>query len=146
MVKGTITRSPTFRFLTSGPSSTTSPMNSWPRMSPCSRLGMKALYRCRSEPQIAVLVTRMMASCGLMIEGSGTFCTRTSSLPHQHSAFIGPPELFRVSCSELRDVRHYPKLGTRNSKLLASALCVELPIAEHFTVKRLYRPDLQRAA
>ena len=32
--KGTTTRSPTLRLLTWGPTSTTSPMNSWPRMSP----------------------------------------------------------------------------------------------------------------
>ena len=34
MGKGTITRSPAFRVFTSAPTSTTSPMNSWPRMSP----------------------------------------------------------------------------------------------------------------
>jgi hypothetical protein len=36
MVKGTTTRSPTFSFLLSEPTSTTSPMVSWPRMSPLS--------------------------------------------------------------------------------------------------------------
>ncbi len=41
--KGTTTRSPTFRSFTSGPTSTTSPMNSWPRMSPFSIVGMKPL-------------------------------------------------------------------------------------------------------
>jgi hypothetical protein len=34
MNEGTTTRSPTLTFLTSGPVSTTSPMNSWPMMSP----------------------------------------------------------------------------------------------------------------
>src|SRR3954454_4793127 len=79
--KGTTTRSPTFRFLTDGPTSTTSPMNSWPRMSPCSSDGMKPLYRCRSEPQMAELVMRTMASRGLRILGSGTCSTRTSLMP-----------------------------------------------------------------
>ena len=40
MVKGMTTRSPRFSFLTSGPTSSTMPMNSWPRMSPASIEGM----------------------------------------------------------------------------------------------------------
>ena len=39
-VNGTTTRSPFFRFFTAGPVSTTSPMNSWPRMSPAIMVGM----------------------------------------------------------------------------------------------------------
>src|SRR5579864_2154040 len=88
MVKGTTTLSPRFRFLISLPVSTTSPINSWPRMSPASMVGMKPSYRWRSEPQIAVRVISMMASRGLRIFGSGTVSTRTSSLPYQQSAFI----------------------------------------------------------
>ena len=38
---GTTTRSPTFKFFTSGPTSTTSPMNSCPTMSPFCMLGIK---------------------------------------------------------------------------------------------------------
>ena len=34
MVKGTTTRSPDLQFLVAEPTSTTSPMNSWPMMSP----------------------------------------------------------------------------------------------------------------
>jgi hypothetical protein len=37
---GTTTRSPTLRLPTSRPVSTTSPMNSWPRMSPLLMVGM----------------------------------------------------------------------------------------------------------
>jgi hypothetical protein len=37
---GTTTRSPTLMFETSRPVSTTSPMNSWPRMSPFFIVGM----------------------------------------------------------------------------------------------------------
>src|SRR6187402_3403942 len=84
---GTTTRSPTFRLETPRPSSTTSPMNSWPSTSPFSMLGTKPLYKCRSEPQIAVLVTRMMASRGLKIWGSGTSWTSTFLLPIQQLAF-----------------------------------------------------------
>ena len=72
MVNGTTTRSPTFSALFSEPTSTTSPMNSWPMMSPDSMPGMKPSNRCRSEPQMAQLVTLMMASRGSSILGSGT--------------------------------------------------------------------------
>jgi hypothetical protein len=37
---GTTTRSPDTRLVTPAPTSTTSPMNSWPRMSPLSMVGM----------------------------------------------------------------------------------------------------------
>ena len=37
---GTTTRSPTRRVATSGPTSTTSPMNSWPSTSPSRMVGM----------------------------------------------------------------------------------------------------------
>ena len=40
---GTTTRSPGLRFFTAGPTSTTSPMNSCPRMSPLSIVGIKPL-------------------------------------------------------------------------------------------------------
>src|SRR6478609_4348190 len=59
MVKGMTTRSPTFRLRTLLPRATTSPMNSWPRMSPAFMVGMYPSYRCRSDPQMAVVVTRM---------------------------------------------------------------------------------------
>ncbi len=42
IVNGTTTRSPFFRFLTSLPTSTTSPIGSWPTMSPGSIVGMKS--------------------------------------------------------------------------------------------------------
>src|SRR6185503_14465557 len=63
MVNGTTTRSPTFNFAesTPGPVCMTSPMNSWPRMSPCARVGTIPSYRYRSDPQMHVVVTRIMA-------------------------------------------------------------------------------------
>ncbi len=91
MVNGTTTRSPTFRFFTSAPTSTTSPIVSWPSTSPFIMPGMTPSYRCRSEPQIAHAVTLMMASRGCSILGSGTVSQRMSFLPCQQSAFIGFP-------------------------------------------------------
>src|SRR3954470_4704510 len=87
MGNGTTTLSPTFRLPTPLPTSTTSPMNSWPRMSPLIIDGTKPLYRCRSEPQIAVDVIFTMASRSFIILGSGTFSTCTCCLPIQHVAF-----------------------------------------------------------
>lgn len=40
MVKGMTTRSPGVRLVTALPTSTTTPMGSWPRMSPDSMVGM----------------------------------------------------------------------------------------------------------
>src|SRR6185312_11857454 len=90
MVNGTTTRSPTFSFsgLIPPPTSTTSPMNSWPRMSPCSMVGIKPSYRCRSEPQMQVLVIFTIASRGFRMVGSGTFSTLIFSLPIQQTAFM----------------------------------------------------------
>src|SRR5215208_2067048 len=88
MGKGTTTRSPVLRFFTPRPTSTTSPMNSWPRMSPFRIDGTFPPYRCRSEPQMAVEVTRTTASRGERSSGSGTLSTRMSSLPNQQTAFI----------------------------------------------------------
>ncbi len=48
--------------------------------------GIMLWKRCRSEPQIAQLVTLMIASRGCLISGSATVSTRTSPLPCQHSA------------------------------------------------------------
>src|SRR5262249_13546186 len=98
IVKGTITRSPRCRFFTSGPASTISPMNSWPRISPPFIVGMKPSSRWRSEPQIAVSVTLTIASRGLRILGSGTRATRTSSVPYQHRAFMNRCPVHSVQC------------------------------------------------
>src|SRR4051794_27531252 len=70
-------------------------MNSWPRMSPRFIVGMKPSSRWRSEPQIAVSVTLMIASRGFRIVGSGTRSTRTSSVPYQQRAFM---PLLAASC------------------------------------------------
>ena len=87
MVNGTTTRSPRFEFVTSLPTSSTIPMNSWPRMSPASMVGMKPSYRCRSEPQIAVRVILMMASCGFSNSGSGTVQRFNFTCTHPANSF-----------------------------------------------------------
>src|SRR5262245_61725738 len=46
---------------------------------------------CRSDPQIAVVVTLMMASRGLSRTGSGTVSTRICSFPSQQTARITAP-------------------------------------------------------
>src|SRR5580658_3005094 len=43
---------------------------------------------CRSDPQIAVEVMRMIASRGFRMRGSGTSSTRSCSFPYQTFAFI----------------------------------------------------------
>src|SRR3954452_13508236 len=57
-------------------------------MSPSPRNAPSTSYRCRSEPQIPVDVTRMIASVGCSIVGSGTLSIRTSWTPCQARAFI----------------------------------------------------------
>src|SRR4051794_21237580 len=59
---GTTTRSPFRTLVTAEPTSTTSPMNSCPRISPSRMVGTYPSYRCRSDPQMAVRVTLRMAS------------------------------------------------------------------------------------
>src|SRR3712207_747897 len=79
MQNGITTRSPTFTFdlSTSGPTSSTTPIGSCPRTSPGFINGMKPSTRCKSEPQMQVDVTRIIASRLLRILGSGTSSTLT---------------------------------------------------------------------
>src|ERR671917_120978 len=101
---GTTTRSPTARFVTPGPTSMTSPMNSWPRTSPFCIVGMKPLYRCRSEPQMAVEVMRTTASRAFRIWGSGTSRTSTFVLPiHTFARIVRSPFRGRLGRRARRD-------------------------------------------
>src|SRR3954447_27044295 len=72
---GTTTRSPTLSLVVSGPTSTTSPMYSWPITSPSRIVGMYPPSRWRSEPHVVVKPTFNTASWGLTIRGSGTVLT-----------------------------------------------------------------------
>src|SRR4051795_12333259 len=76
-LKGTITRSPGFRFCTDGPTWSTTPMNSWPNVMPTRVSGIIPWYRWRSEPQIAARVTRTIASFGCSMRGTSFSSTRT---------------------------------------------------------------------
>src|SRR5215204_2735946 len=93
MLNGITTRSPGLICFTSEPTSSTMPIGSCPRMSPSSMNGARISYRWRSEPQIAVDVTRTIASVGSLIDGSGTSSTRTSRLPWNVRAFISASSL-----------------------------------------------------
>src|SRR3954454_23252489 len=53
--------------------------------------GPRTSYRCRSEPQIPLDVTRMIASVGAWMLGSGTVSTRTSRRPCQVTALMPRP-------------------------------------------------------
>jgi hypothetical protein len=72
MKEDTTTLSPTWWRVTPGPTSTTSPMNSWPMTSPFSMVGMYPPSRWRSDPQVVVRRTRTMTSCSFTMTGSGT--------------------------------------------------------------------------
>ena len=72
MLNGTTTRSPTARLSTPEPTASTTPIGSWPSTSPASMNGPSTSYRCRSDPHSPVEVTRMIASVGCSMVGSGT--------------------------------------------------------------------------
>ena len=91
MLNGMTTRSPTASMVTSSPTSTTTPIGSWPSTSPRSMKGPNSSYRCRSEPQIALDVILTIASVGSWMIGSGTSSTETLRLPCQVSALIALP-------------------------------------------------------
>jgi hypothetical protein len=91
MLNGITTRSPRRMPVTAAPTSSTMPIGSWPRMSPSPMKGPSTSYRWRSEPQMPLEVTRMTASVGSSIRGSGTVSTRTSRLPCQATAFMLVP-------------------------------------------------------
>src|SRR5271165_1709114 len=86
MLNGITTRSPARRWVMSAPVASTIPIGSCPSTSPGLRNGPRTPYRCRSEPQIAVEVTRMTMSFGSWITGSGTSVTSTCSFPCHVSA------------------------------------------------------------
>ena len=64
MLKGTETMSPTLMNSTSGPTSTTSPVISWPSTSPAGAV-VRPRTMCWSEPQMFVATVRRIAPCGI---------------------------------------------------------------------------------
>src|SRR3989440_4347544 len=95
MLNGMTTRSPVRRLVIAGPTSSTMPIGSWPRMSPSVMKGPSTSYRCRSDPQMPLDVTRMTMSSGSWMAGSGTCSPRTSRRPCQVTAFIVAPSYRR---------------------------------------------------
>src|SRR6185503_14479710 len=90
-------------------------------MSPATIVGMKALYRCKSEPQIAVDEILTIASRWLMICGSGTSCTETLVLPIQQFALIIGPSFVtrcdpRAGQDAVRSIR-YRRLSRLKQRL-----------------------------
>src|ERR1700738_5463989 len=100
-------------------------------MSPDSIVGMKPSNRCRSDPQIAVRVILITASCGLMIPGSGTCSVSNLFFPIQQTAFICCTPYLIVStvdsCEEL--ALAYPAL--RN---LPGGVSISSPYSDPFSL------------
>ena len=82
------TRSPFFTVLTSLPTSSTTPIHSCPKISPCYNCIISAWYRCRSLPQTVVPVALQITSVDSVIAGRGTSSTRTLLLPYPRSASV----------------------------------------------------------
>ena len=80
MLNGSDTRSPTLTRPTPGPTSTTTPMFSWPNTVPVST-PVRPSYMCRSDPQMLAVVIRTTASVGSSTRASGTSVTATSKGP-----------------------------------------------------------------
>jgi hypothetical protein len=68
ILKGNTTRSPFVMLWTASPTSSITPMISWPTTVPFFR-GVRPSYMCKSLPQIPVVVTLRMASKGESIFG-----------------------------------------------------------------------------
>src|SRR3954452_3768488 len=85
------------------------PIGSWPRTSPRSMNGPRVSYRCRSDPQMLVLVILTMASVGCSIRGSGTSSTETFRLPCQVTART---HCSLCRCRGLTAPSHRPMSGT----------------------------------
>jgi hypothetical protein len=62
------------------------PTPSWPRIRPSSTPGIVPRTKCRSVPQIALAVSRTIASVGSWIVGSGTSSSRMSPTRHRFGA------------------------------------------------------------
>jgi hypothetical protein len=86
-LNGSTTLSPARIDRTAEPTSSTTPRFSWPKTVP-GRALLLASYMCRSLPQIAALVIRMIASSGASSFGSDTFSTATVFFCLNTTAFI----------------------------------------------------------
>ena len=75
------TRSPGLNAVTAGPTLSTMPTPSWPRMRPGWQVGTSPLRMCRSVPQIVVLHILTIASVGAVISGFGALPGLSSPAP-----------------------------------------------------------------
>src|SRR3954466_3303361 len=112
MLKGTITRSPTCRCCTEEPTSSTTPMNSWPNVCPTRVSGISPWYRCRSEPQMAASCPFTIASFGCSIRGLSFSSTRSLYGPRYVIARMGPPGERRLLASSPGPPRATTRQGT----------------------------------
>ena len=124
MLNGTMTRSPRLRFRTDGPTSSTTPMNSCPKVMPTRVSGIIPWYRCRSEPQIAASVTRTIASFGCSIGGISFSSTRT---------LYGPRYTIARNTASLSRPRRTQSLGAEHisrdrPESLATSGAVTIPV------------------
>src|SRR4051795_6190924 len=88
-------------------------------MSPSPMKGLSVSYRCRSEPQMLVVVIRTIASVGSEIVGSGTSSTRTSRCPCHTTAFIRSSPLSSTTVSsDVPSVRRRKRALSRVVHLL----------------------------
>ncbi len=81
IVDGMTTRSPLRRLRTPLPTSSTTPTPSWPKIVPGTMPANVPRTMCRSVPQIALDVSRTIASVGSSSLGSGTVSSRMSPMP-----------------------------------------------------------------
>src|SRR4051794_10160188 len=87
IANGITTTWPHLMVQTSLPTASTTPIASCPMLWPVSLFGM-SLYGQRSLPQMHARTTRIIASLGSTIDGSGTFSRRTSPAPYMMVARI----------------------------------------------------------
>jgi hypothetical protein len=84
---GITTTSPFLTVATCDPTSSTTPMASWPIDCPVSERSIDA-YGHRSLPQMQARVTRTIASVGCSMAASGTSSTRTSPAAYMTVALM----------------------------------------------------------
>src|SRR4051794_14033513 len=106
MTKEPTTKSPTFTFRTSSPTSSTMPTYSCPIT--WWSAGSIPRYGHRSDPQTHVAVSRMTASVGSVILGSSRSSTRTSPAAYMTTPRIGSPPLVHRALVTSRLVAAFP--------------------------------------
>src|SRR4051794_34233700 len=135
------TRSPSRRLRTFGPTASTMPTPSCPRIVPGFMPDIVPRTKCRSVPQIALAVRRTIASLGSCSCGSGTSSTRMSPTPWYTTAFMVAPRFAvwvrptAVRTGERRTGTCHPEPGAASAGvqrldlplvLLADRLALEL--------------------